>query len=251
MKKIKVYLRPAMNIIAFAVVSCLSVSGQTKNPPLKISHLAGDIYVYTTYNLYKNVPVPSNSLYLVTNDGVVMIDTPWDTTQFQPLLDSIELRHKKKVVLCIATHYHEDRTAGLGLLDQKGIKTFTSKLTYELCGKNGFKQSRQYFLKDTVFTVGHSSIETYYAGEGHTQDNIVVWFEKEKVLYGGCLIKSVEATDMGNIKDANLESWPATINKLKTRFPDRKFIVPGHQDWKSKNSLDHTLQLLQAHRQQS
>lgn len=33
-----------------------------------------------------------------------MFDTPWDTTQFQPLLDSIKFKHNMNVLMCIATH---------------------------------------------------------------------------------------------------------------------------------------------------
>lgn len=228
----------------------LSVSGQMNNPPLKISHLTGGFYVYTTYNVFSNTLFPSNSMYVATDKGVVMFDTPWDTTQFQPLLDSIQKRHGQKVVMCIATHYHEDRTGGLSFLEAKGIKTYTSKQTYKLCKQYGMKQAGSYFEKDTVFTIGHSSFQTYYGGEGHTTDNIVIWFEKEKILYGGCLVKSTEATNLGNIKDANLDKWPATITNIKKKFPHPEFIIPGHQDWKSKKSLDHTLELLRIHASQ-
>lgn len=70
--------------------------GQAENAKLKIESLAGDFYIYTTYNTYEDSKVPANGMYLVTRDGVVMFDTPWDTTQFQPLLDSILLRHQKR-----------------------------------------------------------------------------------------------------------------------------------------------------------
>ena len=80
---------------------------------LKISHLTGDFYIYTTYRLLDGSPFPANGMYVITNDGAIIIDSPWDTTQFQPLLDSIASKHKSKAVLCIATHSHSDRTAGL------------------------------------------------------------------------------------------------------------------------------------------
>ena len=67
---------------------------------LKISHLTGNYYIYTTYNTYEGYQVPANGMYVVTNKGVVMFDTPWDTTQFQPLLDSIQLKHNKKSNCC-------------------------------------------------------------------------------------------------------------------------------------------------------
>ncbi len=53
-------------------------------------------------------------MYLVTDSGAVLIDTPWDASQTKPLLDSIVKRHNKKVVVCITTHFHDDRTSGLG-----------------------------------------------------------------------------------------------------------------------------------------
>ena len=41
---------------------------------------------------------------LFTNNGLVMFDTPWDTPQFQPLLDNIKFNHNMNVLMCIATH---------------------------------------------------------------------------------------------------------------------------------------------------
>lgn len=243
-------MKKIVSLAAFTSLLFLSVglSGQTNNnPSLKISHLTGEFYIYTTSNTYKNTTFPSNSMYVVSSSGVVMIDTPWDTTQFQPLLDSIEKRHGQKVVLCIATHYHDDRTGGLAFLESQGIKTYTSKQTYALCKQYNIHPSSNYFEKDTVFTVGDLSFQTFYGGEGHTKDNIVIWFYKEKVLYGGCLIKSTDATDLGNTKDANLVAWPGTLRNIQKKFTNPKYIIPGHESWISTRSLDHTLKLLQLH----
>jgi metallo-beta-lactamase class B len=67
-------------------------------PALTISHLTGDFYIFTTYKTLAGGPYPSNGMYLVTNKGVVMIDCPWESTQFQPLLDSIYYRQKKSIL---------------------------------------------------------------------------------------------------------------------------------------------------------
>lgn len=130
------------------------------NKKLCIQHLTDNFYVYTTYKEFNGTMFPSNSMYLVTNDGVVLFDTPWDTTQFQPLLDSISRRHHTKVVMAVATHYHDDRTAGLEFLKQKGVKTYSSKLTYDLCDEFNEKQAAYYFENDTVFEVGNYKFET-------------------------------------------------------------------------------------------
>ena len=100
------------------------------------------------------------------------------------------------------------------------------------------------FEKDTVFRVGRYSFQTFYGGEGHTRDNIVIWFGQDRVLYGGCLVKSMEAKDMGNIADANVEAWPNTIRKVQRRFPRPAFVVTGHQSRASTQSLKHALELL-------
>ncbi len=230
--------------LIISLIFSTTLLGQTEISNLKITHLSGDFYVFTTYRSFKGKPMSSNGMYLVTEKGVVMVDTPWDTTQFQPLLDSIKIKHNKNVVLCIATHSHEDRTGGLEYYKQKGIKTFTTKQTDLICKERNEKQAEFLILKDTVFTVGQYSFQTYYGGAGHTSDNIVLWFEKNKLLYGGCLVKSIEATDLGYLGDADTKQWTTTIRSIKKMFGKPTYVITGHQDWTDNNSLEHTLKLL-------
>jgi metallo-beta-lactamase class B len=221
------------------------MSGQNRNISLNITPLTGEFYVFTTFNLYKGDRISANGMYLVTNDGVVMFDTPWDTTQFQPLLDSIETRHHKNVVLCIATHFHEDRTGGLQYYAQKGIKTYTTRQTDELSKKRGMKRAELLISEDTVFTVGQYSFQTYFPGPGHAPDNIVIWFEKEKILYGGCLVKSIDFSDLGNLADANVKEYATTIKNVQAKCQRPQYVIPGHGSWTNTNSLEHTLNMAQ------
>jgi metallo-beta-lactamase class B len=231
-------------IFTIAFTSFLtSIYGQNNNENLKISHLTGDFYIYTTYNTYEDHKVPANGMYLVTRDGVVMFDTPWDSTQFQPLLDTIKLRHNKPVVMCFATHWHSDKTARLEYYKQQGIKTYTTILTDELSKKNGKKRAEFLMSKDTVFHIGQYTFETYYPGQGHTTDNIIIWFKKEKVLYGGCLIKGADDKDLGYLGDANVKEYASTLKRVQKKCQKPKFIVVAHSDWKNINSLDHSLEM--------
>ncbi|HPI05811.1 MAG TPA: BlaB/IND/MUS family subclass B1 metallo-beta-lactamase [Saprospiraceae bacterium] len=220
---------------------------QPPEKPLQISHLTGDFYVYTTWGAYKSDFVPANGLYVVSKQGVVLIDTPWDTTQFQPLLDSIWNRHQQKVSVCIATHSHEDRTGGLEFYRQHGVRTFTTVQTDLISRKEHHKRAEFLLQNDTIFTVGGITFQTYYAGPGHTVDNIVVWFPGEKVLHGGCLVKSTEASDLGYIGEADLTAWPGTIRSIQKKYGKIRFVIPGHGDWHSKKALRHTLKLLKTH----
>lgn len=240
-----------LSVILMGLVISLTMDGQVKAPSLAISHLAGDFYVYTTYRSLNGTTIPSNSMYVITNKGAVMFDTPWDTTQFQPLLDSIQSRHHTNVVLCIATHFHDDRTAGLDFLRQRGVKTYSSKQTFDLCKERNQRQAQYFFTKDTTFIVGSHRFSTYYPGEGHTKDNIVIWFDDEKVLYGGCLIKSTEAHDLGYLEDANLAEWPAAVTNVIKRFPNPQYVIPGHFGWTDNKGLEHTLYLLEEHQKKN
>jgi metallo-beta-lactamase class B len=241
---LKHYIYSMRSIIVTLMATFLFNGSFAQPPKLEIRPLSDSFYVYTTYKLLNGKPFPANSMYVVTSAGVVMIDVPWDSTQTLPLLDSIEARHHKKVVMSISTHYHDDRTEGLDVLKQKGIKTFSTALTYEL-GKKENEELAEYLLSnDTTFTIGNTTFETYYPGAGHTKDNIVVWFPQQKVLYGGCFVKSTDAKDLGYTGDANVKEWPAAVKRVMEKFIAPKYIIPGHFSWKNNKSLEHTLKLL-------
>lgn len=237
-------MRTSIFILVF--LTSVIASGQDRNKKLTISHLTKDFYIYTTYGDPGDGSLfPANGMYVVTKKGVVLFDTPWDTTQFQPLLDSIKARHKQDVVICISSHFHEDRTAGLNYYKQKGIKTYTTRQTDELSQEKNEPRAEYLIYEDTTFTVGQYSFKTFYPGKGHSPDNIVIWFGKEKILYGGCFIKSTETNSPGNLSDANIEEWMKSIKKVQARFTNPVYVIPGHQGWTSRKSLEHTLNILE------
>ncbi|UPT68191.1 MAG: BlaB/IND/MUS family subclass B1 metallo-beta-lactamase [Sphingobacteriales bacterium JAD_PAG50586_3] len=215
-------MRTTITTIIIYLFSLTFTFGQTANNELKITPLTGDFYIFTTYKMFGTKKQSANGMYLVTDSGVVVFDSPWDTSPFQPLLDSIKVRHNKKVVINIATHSHEDRTSGIDFYRKNGVKTYTTKLTDEISIENGRPRAEFLMKKDTLFTVGQYKFQTYFGGEGHTKDNIVIWFDNEKILYGGCLVKSIDAKDLEYVGEANIKEWPKTIKKSKTslRIPN-------------------------------
>lgn len=237
-----------MRILIFTITFLFTLSqalGQTEERKLTISHLTDNFYIYTTYNTYEGTKIPANGMYVLTDKGVVLFDTPWDTTQFQPLLDSIKHKHNQKVILCLATHWHNDRTEGLEYYKQQGIQTYTTQLTDQLSKKNNQKRAEYLLVNDTTFTVGHYTFETYYPGPGHTEDNIVVWSANEKILYGGCLIKGAEAENLGFLGDANVLEYETTLKNVQQKYPDANYIIVSHHDWTNKKSLKHSIKLAQ------
>lgn len=225
------------------IFSLTDIFGQSEKAKLKITTLTGDFFIYTTYNFYEGNYIPAHGMYLLTDDGAVLFDTPWDTTQFQPLLDSIKLKHNKSVKICIATHWHSDRTEGLEYYKNQGIKTYTTTLTDKFSREQSKKRAEFLMSKDTVFNVGQYSFEVYYPGEGHTADNIVVWFDNEKVLYGGCLIKGADAENLGYLGDANVTEYETTLRRVQIKCPHPKYIIVSHHDWTNINSLKRSIKL--------
>jgi metallo-beta-lactamase class B len=234
-------LRTTLGI--FFVLIWTTAKGEIIAGPLGVEELTDNVYIYTTFNEFDGIKFPANGMYVVTDAGVVLIDTPWDTTQFQPLLDHIEKVHDLPVVLCIATHFHDDRTAGLEYYAAKGIPTWTSHFTYDLCRQHNEKTAQNRFDNDTVFTVGQFTFETFYPGPGHTADNIVIWIPALKILYGGCFLKSTAHDNLGNLEDASPRDWQQSLMNVQAKKWDYNYAVPGHFDWQDKGSVEHTLKL--------
>jgi len=196
------------------------------------------------------VEYSSNALYIVTDEGAILIDTPWDKEQNDPLVEHIRKQHNKEVKWVITTHFHGDRSGGLDYFRKLGAQTYTYALTNEILKERNEPQAEFTFGKEKHFTFGKEELTVYFLGEGHSLDNTVVWFPKEKILYGGCLIKSAEATDIGYIGDGNTDAWPATIKAVKRKFKQAKTVIPGHDNWNQSGHIENTERILSAYNAQ-
>jgi metallo-beta-lactamase class B len=236
-------MKSALTAILLALFAC--AFGQSKLPPIMVTHLTGNVYVHTSYGLLDDGSTyPANGLYIVTDAGIIMIDTPWGETPTLQLLVTLKARYNKPVLYCISTHFHADRTGGVDVLKKRGIKTYSSKLTLQLAKQKGQHQPEFTFANDTTFTSGNFTVQTFYPGAGHTQDNIVVWLPSVKVLFGGCFVKSMESTDIGNLSDADLAAWPQSLANVEHKFKNIKYVIPGHLSWKGDTlMLRHTLEM--------
>ena len=213
-------------------------------PALQVSPIAEGFYVHTSFGLVGARPYPSNGLVAETSEGIIIVDTPWDTAQSVQLLDWIAATLKKKVLCCIVTHAHADRIGGIEIFKRRGIRILSTPLTAKRAVERGYSRPDPVLPNDTVMSWGGTSVECFYPGKGHTDDNIVVWFPGERILFGGCLVKSTSASGLGNIADADLAAWPATIRSVIKKFPDYRIVIPGHESWSDNSSLEHTLDLL-------
>ncbi|WP_213279585.1 IND family subclass B1 metallo-beta-lactamase [Chryseobacterium indologenes] len=203
-----------------------------------------NFYIYKTFGVFGGKEYSTNAVYLVTKKGVVLFDVPWQKTQYQSLLDTIQKRHNLPVIAVFATHSHEDRAGDLSFYNNKGIKTYATAKTNELLKKDGKATSTEIIKTGKPYRIGGEEFVVDFLGEGHTTDNVVVWFPKYKILDGGCLVKSKAAVDLGYTGEANVAQWPQTMTKLKNKYSQATLVIPGHDEWKGGGHVEHTLDLL-------
>lgn len=227
------------------ILHVLVLFSQEKKAKLAIQQLTDSCYLFTTYNEFDGVLFPSNGLYVVGDTAVLIVDTPWDKEQLLPLLDTIYSRHHKRVRFCISTHFHDDRTQGLEEYKKHGILTYSSALTKKWCIERKMNQAEFTFANDTVFKLFGIDFETFYPGKGHTEDNIILYFPKQKLLYGGCFIKSIENHSLGFIGDADVKEWKKSLQKTINKYEKiTTIVVPGHFACSDAKALSHSLKLI-------
>ena len=102
--------------------------------------------------------------------------------------------------------------------------------------KNGFAKTKILKSRDVI-------VKLDYLGGGHTSDNIVVWIPSHKILFGGCMVKELDAKNLGNTKEADLRSYPKTLKRVLKNYTDAKIVVPGHGKPGNLQLIKHTIKL--------
>lgn len=212
---------------------------------LKVTKIASKVYIHTTYKQLGDVVFPSHGLLVSTKEGAVLIDTGWGNEPTALLLNWIKTNLRQPVHSCVPTHYHDDKMGGMKAVQAEGIPVISSELTAMLASEHKLGTPDVTFRTDTSFTVGGQRFEVYYPGGGHTSDNLVVYLPKQKILFGGCLIKDLETNNLGNTADADMGNWANAVRNVQQRFPKAKTVIPSHGPWGDQTVLSHTLDLLQ------
>lgn len=241
-------MKPFVLLSLLATVMVLQLGGQEKielRKDVEVYALAPGIWRHVTYmEIEEWGMVPANGLIVVDGVHAAMIDTPWKPSQTGVLLDWVEKELKAQVEIVIVGHSHHDCLGGLPEVHCRGIASIGLDKTRELALAAGNMPPLQTFSGERRIQVGKRALELSHPGAGHTVDNIVTWIGDEKVLFGGCLVKSAASTTLGYLKEADLAAWPATLANVKARYREARLIVPGHGDPGGWELLDNTLKLL-------
>lgn len=218
---------------------------------LIISQISENTFLHTSFlktNDFGNVPC--NGLLVADNGELLVYDTPTNNESSRELIKWTEEVLHSKIVGVVCTHFHDDCLGGLDAFHEKNIASFANIKTILKAEENHFAIPKKGFSDSLILNVGKEKTMTKFFGEGHTKDNVVGYFPKDQVLFGGCLIKEIGA-NKGFLGDANTAAWSQTVAQVKKHHPKTKIVVPGHGLYGDTKLLDYTIQLFKPDQESS
>ena len=239
-------------VVVFAITVIIGCAPKSKKfgivyktETLIIEQLSPSVFKHVSYlqtNDYGNVPC--NGMIYITNNEALVFDTPTTDVVSKELIKWISTTKEAVVSGVVVNHFHDDCLGGLKEFHDQKITSYASNKTIAFATKDSLAIPENGFETQLDLTLGSKKVITKFLGEGHTRDNTISYLEDEKVLYGGCMIKSLKAKK-GYLGDANVAQWPTTVAKVKTTFPNIKMVIPGHGKVGDASLLVYTIQLFQ------
>lgn len=214
-----------------------------KSKDLIVTQIAENSFEHTSFKQTNDFGyVPCNGLIVRNSNEVIIFDTPTNDKNSEELIKWIRETLHCQINAIIPTHFHDDCLGGLKAFHENKIPSYAYAKTIELGKENKYEVPQNSFSEPLSLKVGTESITAKFFGEGHTKDNVVGYFPSENVLFGGCLIKEVDA-GKGYLGDANVPEWSNTVEKVKKAYPNVKIVIPGHGEYGDGKLLDFTIGL--------
>jgi glyoxylase-like metal-dependent hydrolase (beta-lactamase superfamily II) len=221
------------------------------------------------YEITHELPWPANSLLVEMADRtLVLVGTPYTPEATRRLLDWARSSFGQRKMVAINNGFHVDNLGGNAALRDAGIPIYGSDLTVRLLRERGEKTRQQildmignraapeyaihakipYVPPERVFPIaeglvlkfGAEEARVIYPGPSQAPDKVAVYFPSRRLLYGGCMVLS--GNQVGNIADADLDSWSRAIRTL-AELP-AVVVIPGHGDRLDPGLLQNTLDVL-------
>ncbi|MFV0396677.1 MAG: subclass B1 metallo-beta-lactamase [Bacteroidales bacterium] len=237
-------------VLLFVLTTFLSFAQTVQvNENLSITQLSDRIYTYTAWaEMGSWGRVGSNGVVVIGATDAILLDTPVSESQTVELIEWIKSTTKSPITYFVPNHWHEDCVGGLEYLNKRGVKSYANHLTNELLKKKNLPVAKESFNDSLTIDLGNVSVVCYFLGGGHSTDNIVVWIPSAKVLFGGCMLKEIRSSSIGNTSDAApLNEWLNTVKTVETKFHDAKIVIPGHGNIGGKEIISHTEAVIKKH----
>jgi len=242
-------MRKAQTLLVIMFIG-LSCHGQPDNKVINITEdlqlvpLTENTWLHVSYiNMPGIGRVSANGLIYVSGTEAFLFDTPWNDGLTKALVSWLTDNMKLKIAGFVPNHWHNDCMGGLAYLQSQKTESYANWLTVVIAKSKKLPVPAHSFRDSLQLTLGNKQIFCCYPGQAHSTDNIVVWLPSEKILFAGCMVKSIDAPDLGNTADGNLKAYPETIERVMKKFPDAIIVIPGHGKPGGKELMKHTLEL--------
>ncbi len=186
----------------------------------------------------------SNAGVVVTDEGVVVIDALGSPSLAQLLMQKIRAVTEKPVVKVIVTHYHADHILGLQYFKEMGAEIIAPSGSEEYLGSPAAQErleERRFSLEPWVnddtrlvrpdrfvdssmaLTVGGITFRMTVIGDAHSDADMTVYVENDRVLYSGDVIFEGRVPFLGS---ANTRLWLKVLDEMNGA--DLAALVSGH-----------------------
>lgn len=210
---------------------------------LMVEQITPNAFVHTSYKQTQDFGnVPCNGLVVRSGGEAIVFDTPTNDSAATELIRWVQDSLNCRITAVIPTHFHDDCLGGLKAFHAHGIPSYAHQRTIALAAADSVEVPQRGFTEPLMLKVGTEHITATFHGEGHTKDNVVGYFPSEQVLFGGCLIKELDASK-GYLGDANVAAWSGTVEAVKKAYPNVRVVVPGHGQYGDSKLLDYTIGL--------
>ena len=249
-KKEKVLLR-FNSFLLFIVLCAIPVNARSGmdtvsiDRDLQLIRLNERVYIHMSWTNHQQWGrFSSTGMIYISGDEAFLFDTPMTDDLTEKLIRFMQDSLRISVRGFIPNHWHDDCMGGINAVHRHGIKSYALELARTIAKEKGLPVPQTGFQDSLNIDFNGLPIQCMFFGAGHSTDNIVAWFPSEKILFGGCLIKDLNANHPGNYADGDLQAWPGTIEKIMKAYPEAQFVIPGHGSPGDRRLLYHTLDIL-------
>jgi metallo-beta-lactamase class B len=237
-------------VVGLYLTGCQSASPLSSDAEITISEdiilrpVDRNLWVHTTYFEFPGSRrYPANGLIVLDGSQAMLVDLPWTDEQMAELCDWIAQHWRATVTTVVPTHFHEDCMGGLAEAHRRGAASYALDRTIRRAQADQLPVPQHAFTDEIALRCRKTPVVVKYFGAGHTTDNVVAWLPRQRVLFAGCLVKSLSARSLGNTRDGDLGAYPATLQRVRETYPEAKVVIPGHGAWGGPELIDHTLSL--------
>jgi len=222
-------------------LSGLPASARHQELPIELKQVAPDLYFY--YN-----DSSSNSAFLVTGEGVLVVDSGQHPADGRALLASIRKVTAKPIRYLINTHFHGDHVFGNPAFHALGATIIAHQDTVTMMRthyKNEVARRADYYerfkldpaelrmdLPDMALpggmsiTLGGRTIELLHLGAGQNPGDMLVHFPHARVVFVGGPFARRNWSNTSFTPSVDL--WITMLQKIAALDVDR--FLPGHGD---------------------